>query len=473
MRRIAIRLGIAVAAFAAILAGAGYELTAAYTYEAPKPDYLKPSSLAEAQRDDLDYLKKLPDADWSYTPETRAKAEQAIDDTRKGRLPLDPATFELTVARIVALSDNGHTNVWNAERANRVNRVPVRTFSFADGVFIVRALPIATDLLGAQILAVDGVAIADVAKTVAVYTGGTAEAKNLRLPFYVESPALLHAAGIAKASDSLVYTLRMPDGSVVSRKLAALPPDTKSPELWPQTQMSPTAIPGQSRTWVPALKGKADHMLLFAADPEPFFDTALPGQRAYYIRFDVNHDEPGMLIGKFADAAFARIVAARPTIVVVDLRFNGGGDYTTTAHFMRDLPEKLPQSRFYILTSQETFSAGITSAAFLKQAAGDRGLFVGSVVGDRMRFNAEGGDFCLPFSHICMGVRTAIHDYSQSPCRPFLICYPLDLLYPVQIKSFGPDIQAPLTYKALSQGHDPALDAIFAREQKASSTGKL
>src|SRR5580693_10777721 len=73
MRRIAIRLGIAVAAFAAILAGAGYELTAAYTYEAPKPDYLKPSSLAEAQRDDLDYLKKLPDADWSYTPETRAK----------------------------------------------------------------------------------------------------------------------------------------------------------------------------------------------------------------------------------------------------------------------------------------------------------------------------------------------------------------------------------------------------------------
>jgi hypothetical protein len=145
----------------------------------------------------------------------------------------------------------------------------------------------------------------------------------------------------------------------------------------------------------------------------------------------------------------------------VDLRMNGGGDYTTTAHFMRNLPLALPKARFYILLSQETFSAGMTSAAFLKQAAGDRGEFVGTLPGDRIRFNAEGGDFCLPFSGICMGVRTAIHDYSTTHCRPLFSCYPVNWFYPVAIKSFAPDVSAPLTYSALSRGHDPALEVIF------------
>jgi len=81
--------------------------------------------------------------------------------------------------------------------------------------------------------------------------------------------------------------------------------------------------------------------------------------------------------------------------------------------------------------------------------------------GDRIRFNAEGGDFCLPFSGVCMGVRTAIHDYSTTQCRPLFTCYAVNWFFPVAIKSFEPDISAPLTYSALSRGHDPAMEAIF------------
>ncbi|WP_139201440.1 hypothetical protein [Pseudovibrio axinellae] len=59
-----------------------------------------------------------------------------------------------------------------------------------------------------------------------------------------------------------------------------------------------------------------------------------------------------------------------PPYVIVDLQFNGGGDYTTSYRGMRGLPGALPKGTpIYILTSNATFSAGITSVVFLKQAA--------------------------------------------------------------------------------------------------------
>src|SRR5262249_17473617 len=121
---------------------------------------------------------------------------------------------------------------------------------------------------------------------------------------------------------------------------------------------------------------------------------------------------------------------------------------------------QLPNASIFVLMSQETFSAGMTSAAFLRQAGRERVTFVGDWPGDRIRFHSEGSDFCLPYSGICMTARTAIHDYSTRWCRPLLECFLLDRLYPVAIRTFAPDIYAPLTYASLSRGHDPAVDAI-------------
>ena len=451
----------AILVLAAVLAAGLYWLYSTYKYTQPEAHYAKPATPAEAQRDDLDFLRHLPQDDWSYTDKTRAEAEGVIDQALKQKLPMKPGPFELVVARVNALADNGHTNVWGGARANRLVRLPVRVYSFADVVFIVRAMPAQKALVGAQILAVDGHPIADVAKAVSIYTGGTAEEKNSRLPFYLEAPQLLRAAGVANTNDSLALTLKLPDGTTETRLVLGDDPNPKAPKLWPNDEIKPVANDGESKDWIPALKGKVEHLLMFAGEPKPFFDAPIPGQRAYYIRFDTNNDSGNEKIADFAAGAFARAVAAKPDIMVVDLRMNGGGDYTTTAHFMRNLPLALPNARFYILLSQETFSAGMTSAAFLKQAAGDRGEFVGTRPGDRIRFNAEGGDFCLPFSNICMGVRTAIHDYSTTHCRPLLTCYAVNWFFPVAIKSFEPDIKAPLTYSALSRGHDPALEAIF------------
>jgi hypothetical protein len=460
-----LKLVVALMAVLGALAGAAYGLSLYYELPAPEPGYAKPRSLAEAQRDDLDYLRKLPWLDWSYTDETRAAANRVIDAALKKPLPLPRGDFELVVARVNALADNGHTNVRGGARANRLNRLPVRFYVFADGVFVVRSLPIERGLLGARLVAVDGRSVEEIAQAVSIYTGGTQEEKNVRLPLYLESPELLHAAGVAQQLNSVTLSFALKDGSRVRRSIAALPPDPKAPILWPSDELKPVPNVGQSADWIPALKGTADHLLMFAGEPDPFYAQALPERRGFYARFDTNNDSGKFLIADFVQRTFEQAVAARPDFVIVDLRMNGGGDYTTTAHFMRTLPEALPHATFYILISQETFSAGMSSAAVLKQAAGTRGHFVGTLPGDRMRFHSEGSDFCLPFSGVCMAIRTGVHDYSERICTPLITCYPLDLLYPVAIRSFQPDMPVPLTYAALSAGRDPAIDAIFAREK--------
>ncbi len=471
MLRFAAKFGLAAAAFLVLLAAAAYSLLVAYYPQPPKPAFARPASLADAQRDDLAYLRKLPWLDWSYTPQTRAAAEQVIDKALEQKFPLKPAAFDLVVARVNALADNGHSTAWVTTRANTLDRLPLRLYAFTDGVFVIRALPVAKSLLGAQVLAIDGRPVSEIARRVSIYTGGTAEAKRVRLPFYLECPQLLHAAGLSNTNDSLVLTLRMPDGRILQRLVLARDPDKKAPLLWPKQELKPQPNPGEEKDWSAALAGKANDLLLFQGEPRPFFARALPDKRAFYIRFDANTDDGGMKIGDFVQKTFQEAVAARPGIVIVDMRMNGGGDYTSTAHFMRTLPEALPHARFYILTSENTFSAGMTSTAFLKQAAGDRGEIVGSIVGDRIRFNAEGSDFCLPYSKACMGLRTGIHDYSEKICTPLFRCFALNWLYPVAIRSFAPDIYAPLTFAALGRGHDPAIDAIFAADaaKRASS----
>ena len=432
-----------------------------YSVHPPTPHYQTPRTLAEAQRDDLDYLRKITWLDWSYTEPTRSIANAVIDEALGKKLPLSPAAFELVVSRVLASADNGHTNVWGSTTANRFNRLPVRVYNFADGIFVVRALPDVEYLLGARILSIDGTPIETLRARLRMYTGGTENEKNARLPFYLESPELLYAAELSKTPESVLLTVVNAEGQEQTISLDALPPSPSDPKIWPSKQLEPVPIPGQDPRWIAALKGKADSLPMFANAPRAFFAGWLRGTTAYYVRFGTNADDDGISIKEFASKTLHTILAARPADVIVDLRTNGGGDYTLTASFMRSLPAQLPNSTIYVLMSQETFSAGMTSAAFLKQAGGKRVIFVGDWPGDRIRFHGEGSDFCLPFSGICTTARTAIHDYSTRSCRPFLECDLLDLLYPVAIRTFAPDIYAPLSYASLARGHDPGVDAII------------
>ena len=98
---------------------------------------------------------------------------------------------------------------------------------------------------------------------------------------------------------------------------------------------------------------------------------------------------------------------------MLDLRYDGGGDYTLTSAFAHALPKLVrAPGRIALITGPDEFSAGITTAAFVKDAGGARVTIVGEPVGDRLSFWSEGGHGCLPHAQAVLQLR-----HRPSPLR--------------------------------------------------------
>jgi hypothetical protein len=123
------------------------------------------------------------------------------------------------------------------------------------------------------------------------------------------------------------------------------------------------------------------------------------------------------------------------------------------------LPGLLPSDgRIFVLTSGRTFSAGIASAGYLKQAAPTRVKIVGEPIGDHLEFWAEGGFSLLPVSKAAVLAATERHNYITGCPEPD--CHNSIRRHPIRVQSLEPDIAAPLTYADYRAGRDPALEAV-------------
>ncbi|WP_049645096.1 hypothetical protein [Candidatus Rhodobacter oscarellae] len=122
----------------------------------PVADYATPRSPAEAMAQDLDYLRHFLDLDRSYTDRARDEALRLIATLKATVDDLSLGAFELGIARVAALADNGHTQVYLGPRSRRLQRLPIRTVLFEDGLHILWAHAEHVEFLGARIDRIGG-----------------------------------------------------------------------------------------------------------------------------------------------------------------------------------------------------------------------------------------------------------------------------------------------------------------------------
>jgi len=189
-----------------------------------------------------------------------------------------------------------------------------------------------------------------------------------------------------------------------------------------------------------------------------FFRAGVPGTCALYVRLEATQSSTGWALQPFLSATEAELKAHPPCAVILDLRGNGGGDYTNMWHFTHALPHLIrANGHIYVLTDPGTFSAAITTTAFTKDAGGSMVTIVGEPVGDRLSFYAEGGSAVLPNSGFSMSFERGMHDYAH-PCRDWRNCYWVNWFYPVRVKSLAPNIYVPAKFSDWYAGRDPAFE---------------
>jgi hypothetical protein len=310
--------------------------------------------------------------------------------------------------------------------------------------------------LGSRVVAIDGHPIAHVLRALEAIRGGPPQQRRHYAATYILMPQVLNGLSIAKDDRISAWTVETSAGTTRSQTLAAYAPKHEPyvfQERWYSSELSRQMGPG----WQ-SYKPDAPLPIMLRDFDTAFRRFWLPHSCVMVVQFKANEDTGNQKIADFVADTERELSAHPPCSIIFDNRYNGGGDYTTTASFARRLPSTLQGGgHIYLLTSPATFSAGITITAFIKDAGGDRVKILGETVGDRLAFYAEGGRACLPNIKLCLGYETGKHDYAHS-CTDLEKCFWLNWFYPVHVKSLEPDEAIHTSFADWRAARDPVFD---------------
>jgi hypothetical protein len=395
--------------------------------------------------EDVAVVRDFVEKNRAYTPAARSEALRSVD-LLPGLLS-DPARFELEAAHIAALADNGHSALLPPQWATRYPRSPVHFGLFADGLFVIAAPPEQANLLRRRVIAINGHPWRTIQRAYARYQGGEQSFRDQFVPLFMETPALMTAAGLGGDPANLVLTIEGRRGRNRTVTIAArlTPPEGEAAFVGYPVLLDAAAM------LAPAARP------LYLQEPDSAFRLAFPpGTGAGYIQLKAVR---GLGIDTWLAATLVELRARRPRDIIVDLRFNLGGDLNLARDFMQALPALAQGGRVYAITSGRTFSAAISSLGYLKQAAGDRLTIVGEPIGDRLEFWAEGNILRLPGLGAFMLYADERHNYTTG-C-PEADCHGSIRDHPIRVRSLQPDLPTPLRFSDFAAGRDPAMEAII------------
>lgn len=438
----------------------------------PKADYPQAHDLATAQRQDLDYFQHYLTLNRAYSPKALTQAKAFYRNAYANAGTYSAAEFDLAIMRMVALSDNGHSKVYLGALSRSNNRIPCRFYRFADGYYVIRARPECEALLGAKLLAVDGTSVDTLVDQMYAYTLGPRNHYDQNVtPFFLESPALLHAAGLAAQPDRLNLRVQKRDGNEYDVTISADPPNANDPRVFSDSYLSGQPIDDESTDWKSVLPSNAELPQFLRDYENPFHTAWLSDQSTHYVQFRSNMDAAGHPIRPFIDRVEREISAHKPRFIVLDLRLDQGGDFTITGSLMKRISTLTDSiQHVYVLTGAWTFSAGNVSLALVKEHGGDKVTLLGEPAGDRIRIWAEGGELQLPNSKLWIGYATGYQDYSK-PCWGQRGCFWVALLFPTHVTSFDPDVRVPFTFDDYVHLRDPLLEKALALARILGQSG--
>ena len=431
----------------------------AYFYPAvSEPDYAPPDNRTEAWQQDLDYFQTYIQLNQPYTDEARADALVLTSYMIENIDTLSDAELKLGLAEAIALSQNGHSFLRISDLTLSEGRIPLLGRMFDDGYYFLWAAPPYQSLLGAQLVSIDGHPIEQVIQAFRPYSGAKESFFRMYVGWLLETPSLVHAVGYAESPTDYTLGVRlMGSDTITPVELSVDDASAIPPVVSPAEIMTPANI----SQWY-GLPSQVTPMPFFLQEwDKPFHYQVIESINGFYIRYGANDDVGEHSIASFNKAVKDELSQNSYSVLILDQRSNGGGDYTRTHNLMTSLPKLVgEQTPIYVITGPLTFSAGISSVAFLKASGGDQVTIIGTEIGDHERMWGETSLLTLPNSQLTMQFATGLHDYADG-CYEFPNCYWLDFFHNVSVGSLSPEITIPFTFDEYVSGQDAAINFIL------------
>ncbi len=394
----------------------------------------------------------------SFTEAGRLAFREASDRLITRAEHLDQGQRTMEMARAMALADNAHSHLVDA----RLPRLSFRLRWFTDGLYVVKAAADQRAVVGWRVDRLGGVAADELLRRLDPFLSGTPGWKRYRSEYFLTTPAALAAAGATVSGNAVSADFTGRDGRRESRVHTAptdVPPNDAFREwmhVLPDVQALGTA------GWQGLLDRREDLPLYLKKPGEVQYREFLPALQALYVRLYGSIGTDAVPLDVFLDQTLREISERRPRYVILDLRFNWGGDYTLTRRFSARIGSAIPDDgKIFLIAGPNTFSAGLIMAARVRALASSKTVIVGAPPGDRLEFWAEGFLVDLPSSGVELYLTTARHDLRHG-CALFDSCFVLDKFFGVAVESLEPALPAEPTFADYAAGRDPAFDRIVS-----------
>ena len=413
---------------------------------------------AEKWREDLRYLaEEMPKRHRNlYHSMTREQFEGAVKSLHERIPTLTRNQIIVELTRVVAMVRDGHTSVAGLMSDPKIGfrYYPLSLYFFKDGLYVITADREHAAAVGARVLKI-GNASAEQAynavKGLVFHDANNEFGIKANAPFALVTPEVLHAVGIVADMEKAQFVLEKNGKQMtVEVKPALRSAGQAHGSTWDYIK---------PQGWVDARDAAAAPVPLWLKNVRDlFWFEYLTDSKTVYVQFNGVADKETETVADFSKRLFAFVEKNPVDRLILDLRWNGGGNnYLNKPLILGLIKSKVDErGKLFTIISRHTFSAAQNLVNELEKYTNT--TFVGEPTGENVNFYGDSTRIVLPNSGLVVRASTL---WWQN-------------LDPRDRRQWtGPQIAAELTSTDYFTNNDPALKAIFNYSPKKELTEQL
>ena len=407
---------------------------------------------------DLDFFQRVVIENESHTsPAQRKKFNDIISQNASVK-----SVDDLSLVGFQALSvfDNAHTTLLKP----KMRRLPLRFHWTSNALVVVKTTPNFSHLLGQRVIDIGGKSpeamLSHIPKVVG---GGTNAWKRYRSEYFYSAPSALALFSANVNNYSVDITFESASGEHITYNMMASQETMPGDPFWDFLDFFPNNDSFDTEGWATLFNNDSPLPLYLQNTEQLHFISSLPSNEALYIRMNGSFDGKEISIEDLISSAQVHTQNTNNNNIIVDFRFNRGGDYTKALPFVKALSSMVSaKGKLYLIVGPNTFSAGIIAASQFKRYIPEKLVVVGSEMGDTLRFKAEGFYPTLPHSGITLYLTKGWTDLIDG-CGWLDDCWLPNKFLLEEVGTFDIDIPVENDWASFVNRQDRVLDTIEDR----------
>lgn len=333
--------------------------------------------------------------------------------------------------RMGAMMGDGHTGIYPPHGV-AADGLPVAFTGFQEGMFVTAAMPAQKDLLGARVVSIDGNSVEKLMAGITSIMGHENSQWILsRGPRFLRKPRCLNGLGLCPSDKQVTMEVEK-DGK--------------------RTKVSLDANAGEpSSGWVTLADSFTERPLIFRNRDKHYWYQYLPESKTLYFAYNGVQNDGKQNISDFAKEMFDFVDSHDVDRMIVDTRFNGGGNNFLNKPLVLGLAKSKvnEEGKLFVIIGRDTFSAAMCFVTQVERYT--HAIFAGEPTGSSPNFIGESINVNLRYTKIQGSISDLYWQNSVAMDHRVWI---------------SPEIYVPPTFAAYASNRDPVMEAVMAYQPK-------